>query len=207
MTASPESLLRFWFGVDLDSPAAVDERSRLWFEGSREFDGLIREHFEDLPASAKRGQLESWRLGARSNLALVLALDQLPRNLYRGSAQCFAYDSLAYEVAVTALEQGVDAELAPLEATFLYLPFEHSEDVDAQARSVSLFRNLLDRAPATHRPHFESFLGYAVRHREVIERFGRFPHRNALLGRPSTDEERSYLESGGETFGAAHPAG
>jgi uncharacterized protein (DUF924 family) len=207
MTATPESVLRFWFGDNLDSPAAVDERSRLWFEGSRDFDGLIREQFEDLPASAKQGQLDSWRLGARSNLALVLVLDQLPRNLYRGSALCFSYDSLAYEVAVTALEQGVDAELAPLEATFLYLPFEHAEDVGAQARSVSLFRSLLDRAPATHHPHFESFLSYAVRHREVIERFGRFPHRNALLGRPSTEEERSYLESGGETFGAAHPAG
>ncbi len=207
MIETPESVIDFWFGDDLDSPDAVAERCRLWFEGDPSFDELVRERFEDLPSQALQGQLDSWRLGVRSNLALVLVLDQFPRNLYRDSAQCFAYDPLAYEVAVAAIEHGFDNELAPLEATFLYLPLEHAEDVDAQARCVSLFRSLLHRAPVALRPQFESFLSYAIRHREVIGRFGRFPHRNAVLGRPSTGEERAYLESGGEAFGGASGAG
>jgi uncharacterized protein (DUF924 family) len=200
---TPESVLGFWFDDDLDSPDAVAARCRVWFEGDSPFDELIRGHFDGLPSHALRGHLDSWRHEAHSCLALVLVLDQFPRNLYRGTAQSFAYDPLAYKVAVAALERGFDRELAPLEATFLYLPLEHAEDVEAQERSVSLFRNLLDRSPAELRPRFESFLWYAIRHQEVIDRFGRFPHRNAVLGRPSTSEELSYLESGGDTFHGA----
>jgi uncharacterized protein (DUF924 family) len=140
-------------------------------------------------------------------LALVLVLDQFPRNLYRGNAQSFAYDSLAKEVAVAALGSRYDSELAPLEATFLYLPLEHCEEMEAQERCVSLFGKLVDRAPVDQRSQLESALSYAIRHREVIRRFGRFPHRNGILGRPSTAEELSYLASGGDTFGGAKGAG
>jgi uncharacterized protein (DUF924 family) len=200
LIATPESVLGFWFGDDLDSPDVVAARCRLWFERDSPFDELIRARFDGLPSRALRGLLDSWQQEARSCLALVLVLDQFPRNLYRGTAQSFAYDPLAYRVSVAALERGFDPELAPLEATFLYLPLEHAEDGESQERCVSLFRNLLDRSPAELRPQFESFLSYAIRHQEVINRFGRFPHRNAVLGRPSTSEELSYLESGGDTF-------
>jgi uncharacterized protein (DUF924 family) len=203
MITTPESLLSFWFGDELDSPEAVAERTQLWFAGDASFDGRVRERFADLPALAAAGRLDTWRKEARSSLALVLALDQLPRNLYRDGAQCFAYDSLAYELALAAIERGFDCELTALEASFLYLPLEHAEDPEAQERCVSLFRSLQDRAPPALRSHFESFLGYAIRHRDVIRRFGRFPHRNAVLGRASTEAEREYLESGGETFGGA----
>ena len=207
MTETPESVLGFWFGDDLDSPEIVAARCRLWFQGDPSFDERIRERFDTLPLRALGGGLDSWKQGARSSLALVLVLDQFPRNLYRGTVQCFACDPSAHEVAVAALERGFDTELAPLEATFLYLPLEHSEDMESQERCVSLFRNLLDRAPVELRPQFESFLEFAIRHREVIDRFGRFPHRNAVLGRPPTSEELSYLASGGDTFDGSKGAG
>jgi uncharacterized protein (DUF924 family) len=206
MSVTPESVLGFWFGDALGSPEAAAARRILWFGGDCSFDERIRERFEGLPSRALGGGLDSWRQGARSGLALVLVLDQFPRNLYRGTARAFAYDPLAREVAVAALESRFDTELAPLEATFLYLPLEHSEDLESQDRCVSLFRILLDRAPADQRSQFELSLAYAIRHREVILRFGRFPHRNAALGRPSTREELSYLESGGETFGGTKGA-
>ena len=206
MIPPPESVLGFWFGDGLDSPESVTERCRLWFQGDPSFDGQIRERFDGLPSRAQQGSLDSWQGQPRSSLALVLVLDQFPRNLFRGTSQCFAYDGLAHEIALAALERGFDTALAPLEATFLYLPLEHAEDLESQERCVSLFRGLLDRAPVELRPQFESFLSYATRHQEVIERFGRFPHRNAVLGRSSTSEELSYLEAGGDTFGGARDA-
>lgn len=203
MSVTPESVLGFWFGDGPDSPEAAAARRILWFGGDPSFDERIRKRFEGLPSRALRGGLDAWQQGARSSLALVLVLDQFPRNLYRGTAKAFAYDPLAREIAVAALGNRIDTELAPLEATFLYLPLEHSEDIEAQERCVSLFRKLLERAPVDQHPQVEASLSYAIRHREVIGRFGRFPHRNAVLGRPSTSEEISYLEAGGETFGRA----
>jgi uncharacterized protein (DUF924 family) len=200
LAADPEDLLGFWFPAPLDDPATVAERARLWFSLDADFDAEIRERFGALPARARAGGLDDWRRGPRSCLALTLVLDQLPRNLYRDTAECFAYDALAHELAQDALARGVDAALAPLEAAFLYLPLEHAEDPASQQRCVSLFRDLVSRAPAALRPQFESFVSYAVRHRDVIARFGRFPHRNRLLGRASTPQERAYLEAGGETF-------
>lgn len=201
MTPDPESVLEFWFGDDLDSAAAVEARARQWFEADAAFDDRIRERFSDLPARAQAGELDGWRGAARSSLALVLVLDQLPRNLHRDSARSFAYDPLAHEACVSAIAHGFDAQLEPLQAMFLYLPLEHAEDVESQRRCVSLLRALVARAPSELRPRFESFLDYGIRHQQVIERFGRFPHRNAVLGRTSTPAELSHLESGGDAFG------
>jgi steroid delta-isomerase-like uncharacterized protein len=131
----------------------------------------------------------------------VLALDQLPRNLFRGSARSFAYDGLALEAASAALEAGFAAKLHPLEAAFLHLPFEHAERLDCQERSVALSEALAARAPAHLGRTLESWAEFARRHRDVIVRFGRFPHRNALLGRLPTAAERAYLASGGDSFG------
>ena len=127
-------------------------------------------------------------------------LDQFPRNLYRGSPRSFAYDSAALDVCRAALARGLDSQLHPLEAVFLYLPLEHAEDLAMQEQCVSLFCRLVARAPAQLSEQFESFAGYAERHHAVIEQFGRFPHRNAALGRQSTPAEISYLRSGGESF-------
>ena len=202
-----EDILNFWFGDSLDSLDTVASRKELWFVRSDAFDRSIEARFGSLPDRALRGEFDGWSREARAALALVLVLDQFPRNLYRGSARSFEFDSKACEMALRAIEAGVDQKLHPLEASFLYLPLEHSEDLLLQDRSVELFEELVSRAPADLRPMFGEFVAYAARHREVIRQFGRFPHRNAVLRRGSTREEVVYLEAGGETFGDADAGG
>jgi len=198
-----EEILNFWFGDSLDSLDAIAARKVSWFVQSDAFDRTIATRFGSLPERALRGEFDGWSREPRPALALVLVLDQLPRNLYRGNARSFEFDSKACEIALLAIEADFDQKLHPLEASFLYLPLEHSEDLLLQDRSVELFESLVSRAPVDLRPMFEQFSVYAIRHREVIRRFGRFPHRNAVLRRRSTREELAYLESGGETFGNA----
>lgn len=200
---SPDALLDFWFGADLDAPEAVAERGRFWFEGAPEIDREIRARFAELPDLAASGALDAWRGAPRSALALVVALDQLPRNLFRGSARAFAYDGVALEAAGAALEAGFDHALHPLEAGFLYLPFEHAESLPLQERSVALFEALAARAGPVLEPTLASWADFARRHRALIARFGRFPHRNPLLGRLPTAAERAHLASGGDSFGGA----
>jgi len=206
VNTSSDAVLRTWFGTDLESPAAVAERVRSWFGGDPALDDLIHRRFGTLPARALEGHLDGWRAAPRSALARILVLDQFPRNLHRGSARAFACDAAALEAAKEALAAGADRELHPLEAAFLYLPFEHAEDRAAQAQSVSLFRQLFDRAPAPLFERFEAFLGYAEQHQAVVEQFGRFPHRNDVLGRESTAAEQEFLRSGGETFSGSNGA-
>jgi steroid delta-isomerase-like uncharacterized protein len=201
MSEGPEELLAFWFGSDLDSPAAVAERGRFWFEGGPAVDRELRRRFADLPDRAASGALDAWAAAPRSALARVLALDQLPRNLHRGSARAFAYDGLALEAAEAALAVGFDRKLHPLEAGFLYLPFEHAERESAQQRSVALFEALEAGAAPALRSVLAEWADYARRHQAVIGRFGRFPHRNAALGRIPTAAERAWLAAGGDTFG------
>jgi uncharacterized protein (DUF924 family) len=197
------AILDLWFGEDLQTPRVVVERAKCWFAADPSFDDQIRSRFGDLPDRARNGELVDWRSEARSTLALVLVLDQFPRNLNRGTVESFAYDSAALEVARDAISRELDSRLYPVEAAFLYLPFEHAEDSQCQRESVTLFRKLAERAPEGLVELFDSYLGYAERHHAVIEQFGRFPHRNSLLGRKSTPEEVEYLESGGETFSSA----
>jgi len=204
VSAVSEEVLHFWFGDSLDSLDAMATRRELWFAQRDAFDRSIEARFGSLPHRAFRGEFDGWSQEARPALALVLILDQFPRNLYRGSPRAFESDSKACEIAVFVVEAGLDRELHPVEASFLYLPLEHSEDLVVQDRSVELFEKLVSRAPVDLQPMFDQFLAYAIRHREVIRQFGRFPHRNAVLQRHSTPEEVAYLESGGETFGGAH---
>ena len=205
MDTTFEEILRFWFGNSLDSRADLAVRNELWFVQSDAFDRAIEARFGSLPDRALSGEFDEWSRELRPALALVLVLDQFPRNLYRGQARSFGFDAKAREFALSAIDAGFDQSLHPVEASFFYLPLEHSEDLLLQDRSVELFGRLIPRAPLDLRPMFENFLAYADRHREVVRQFGRFPHRNAVLGRPSTREELAYLESGGETFGRVHP--
>jgi steroid delta-isomerase-like uncharacterized protein len=201
MSEGPEALLAFWFGADLDAPAVLGERMQRWFDGGPELDRELRARFADLPDRAASGALDAWAAAPRSALARVIALDQLPRNLFRGSTRAFAYDGVALEAAEAALAAGFDRALHPLEAGFLYLPFEHAERLDAQQRSVALIEALEARAAPALRPALAEWADYARRHLAVIERFGRFPHRNAALGRVPTAAERAWLAAGGDTFG------
>lgn len=157
-----------------------------WFAKDDAFDVACRS-FEDLHHRAARGELGEWEGAAEGALALLLLLDQIPRNLYRGSAHAFATDGLALAVARRAVAAGHDRSVGMPLRTFFYLPFEHAEDLDAQRAAVALFEAAGD----------EGYTKYARIHLDVIERFGRFPHRNAVLGRTTTEEEQAFLAAGG----------
>ena len=193
-------VLEFWFGEATRSAEALGGQSARWFAKDEGFDEEIRRRFGELPGEAAAGAFDHWRTTARGSLALVLVLDQLPRNLYRGDSRAFAYDALALDTALHALERGFDQALHPVEASFLYMPLEHAEDGDLQARCVSLFESLVDDAPENLSEYLARSLDYAERHRRIVARFGRFPHRNKVLGRASNEEEDEYLASGGDRF-------
>ena len=191
----------FWFPRDLDDHDEVKARAAVWFGGASSFDKLLEERFADLPDRAAEACDTSVPLSHAEMLSLVLALDQLPRNLYRGSSRSFEYDPLALEVASQLVRTRAIEQLHPVMAAFVYLPFEHAEDRTCQEQAVDGFRGLLERASTPLKEQFAQFLQYAEMHLAVIEKFGRFPHRNRVLNRTPTAAETAYLESGGETFG------
>lgn len=189
---TPAAILDFWFAGDRDT---MQER---WFRRDEAFDAAIREGFGAYLDPARDGAFDAWTADARGALALTILLDQFPRNLHRGSPLAFASDAKARAVArQTALERQIDVALTPTERCFLYLPFEHSEAMADQDISVALYEGLRDD-PA-HRAAGGT-IAYAWRHRDVIARFGRFPHRNRALGRPDTPAEALYLAQPGSGF-------
>jgi uncharacterized protein (DUF924 family) len=189
MDDSPEAVLHFWFGAP-----PLQQRAE-WFRKSDEFDALIQERFGTLVERALGGLPAAWADGPAPRLASILVLDQFTRNIFRGSARAFAGDARALAVARAMVDDGSHLALAPLQRWFAYLPFEHSEDLAMQAQSVNLFGALATQVPA-----LAGALDYAQRHHEVIRRFGRFPHRNAPLGRASTADELLYLRQPGAGF-------
>ncbi len=184
----PATVLRFWFG---DEPLAVRGE---WFRKDPAFDQDIRERFGALVERALAGPL-GWDADPASRLAEVIVLDQFPRNLFREQARAFAGDARARTIALSLIDAGDDARLHPLQRWFAYLPLEHAEDLALQHRSVALFEAL-----AREDPSMAGALDYAERHRDVIRRFGRFPHRNRALGRESTAAELGYLAQPGSGF-------
>jgi uncharacterized protein (DUF924 family) len=194
--ASWTEVLEFWFGVP-DSPEFGRPRAA-WFVKSAAFDAEIRDRFLATHEAAAAGTLDGWGARPLGALALVVVLDQFPRNLFRGSAEAFASDAHALTLARRLVLGGrMDLALTPTQRVFLYLPFEHAESLDAQDHSVALFEGLRDQ-PAHARPN--GTIDYAWRHRAVIAQFGRFPHRNATLGRESTPAELTYLSQPGAGF-------
>ena len=190
----------FWFGSAADDSAVAAQQTRLWWIKNPVTDRAIRERFAATTAAAARGELSSWAQQPGGLLALILLTDQLPRNMYRNTPAAFEHDALAQGWALDALERGFDQRLRPIERLFLYLPLEHAESNALQARSVELFTRLFQEVAATDMETFRGFLVYALRHRSVISRFGRFPHRNQILGRDSTLEEMEFLAKPGSSF-------
>jgi uncharacterized protein (DUF924 family) len=195
-----DELLQFWFGVDPNDAAVAAVKAELWWGHGQETDELLQARFGAAASAAAADVLDHWTGSPRGRLALILLLDQLPRAIHRATPEAFAQDSKAIKVAEQGLESGADRLLRPIERLFFYLPFEHSEDLADQDRSVELFRDLAASVPENHRQTFAGFVDYAVKHREVITRFGRFPHRNLILGRESTAEEKAFLEQPGSSF-------
>lgn len=173
----PEMVVTFW----------REAGPKQWFAADAAFDEDIQDRFGKAHLTAAKGALASWENSAEGALALLLLTDQFPRNLYRHSAHAFATDAMAREIAERALARGFDAQTERNLRAFFYLPFEHHEDAGSQARAVALFEKLGDKLG----------LDYAILHADLIARFGRFPHRNAVMGRTSTPEEAAYLAQGG----------
>ena len=186
----PAEVLLFWFG----GPDGQGKRHKYWFEKDEGFDREIRSRFLALYEKAAAGGLAHWKERPADCLALIVLLDQFPRNMFRGSARAFAADPLALDAARHAVARGYDRELAPVERLFVYLPFEHSEALEDQLKACELMEPL-DAFPET-----ADVYRYAIAHRDIIRRFGRFPHRNAVLGRASTAEEIEFLKQPGSGF-------
>jgi uncharacterized protein (DUF924 family) len=188
---SPAEIIEFWFS----------ERARpLWFEKNATFDEEVRARFGAAVATACAGQLDGWTAAPESCLALAVLLDQFPRNIHRGTPRAFAADAKARAAAGIAIDRGFDQRTPLDRRCFFYLPFEHSEDRADQHRSVALFRRWAEAHHGRARDRALDQLAYVLRHQEIIERFGRFPHRNAILGRESTPEEIAFLQEPKSSF-------
>lgn len=177
--AAAEAVLSFWF---------VETKPYRWFHTDRAFDASLRARFGALHRAAAARRLDVWRAHPRHSLALIILLDQFSRNMYRGDARAFAEDAHALDIATEAIRRRFDFLYGAKERAFFYLPFMHSEDLSAQERAVALFKARLPDS---------TNLRYAVQHHAIIRRFGRFPHRNRILGRASTADETAFLERGG----------
>lgn len=193
------AVLDFWFG-ELDGQG-MPSRAMMarWFDRDDRLDTEIRDRFAAELGQAER--LNHWRSTPHGTLALVILVDQFARNIHRGSPQAFARDPLALSIAHEAIDAGTDCGLRPIERVFLYMPLEHAEDPESQERSAACFHALADEVPLELREQFRHFAAFADSHREVIQRFGRFPHRNEVLGRESTSAEIEYLSNGAPDWG------
>jgi uncharacterized protein (DUF924 family) len=190
--SSPADVLAFWFGRE-GEPGYGEFRDE-WFRKDEAFDREVTDRFGDLYEQAAAGDLDGWREEAEGCLALAIVLDQFPRNMFRGDARTHATDGQALDAAKYAIERALDRELPAFQRMFLYMPFMHAESVEDQRRSVELFEGLAAE------PGGPDVREYAVGHRDIVERFGRFPHRNAILGRETTPEEAEFLTQPGSSF-------
>lgn len=192
MNSQAQAVFDFWF-------AGTDAQRREWFQKDDAFDREIERRFGAEIAQALEGGLRAWDAeGPQAALARILLLDQFCRNVHRGTPLAFAGDHLALQAALDMIAAGADQLLPPLQRAFVYLPLEHAEDMAMQEQAVALFTRLAESAPANQ--GLAGMLDYAKRHREVIRRFGRFPHRNAILGRSSTPDELAFLQQPGSGF-------
>jgi uncharacterized protein (DUF924 family) len=193
MKVEPKAIHDFWFGgPNLNE---FGQSRKAWFVKDPVFDDEIRRRFLPALEAAERGELAHWRDEAQHCLSLIILLDQFPRNIFRDTPRAFATDAMALDAARFSVECGYDRAAEPLARIFFYLPFEHSESPDDQSRCVALVQALVDADPGR-----ADFLDYARRHRDVIARFGRFPHRNHILGRANTEAETEFLKQPGSSF-------
>lgn len=189
-------VLDFWFGDGLRQDWPSTERKDLWFGGGAEQDQTIRDRFGARVDAALAGELASWENRLPDRLALVILLDQFTRNVHRGQARAFAGDARAQQLVLRTLEAGEDSALARVGRVFLYMPLMHAEDLALQARCVERFTALHASSPPELRDKLASNLRFAEQHRDIVKRFGRFPYRNAALGRKTTAEEAEFLKNG-----------
>lgn len=200
---SPAGIHRFWFGAsarELDDAAIAQRQSKLWWAKDDGTDREIAERFVPWITRAERGELAAWADTSAGLLALVLLTDQFPRNAFRGTPQAFAFDTLARGWCRTLIDGPHYETLRPIERVFALLPLEHSESLADQDACVARMQALHAQAAPAFLETAAGYVDYAIRHRDIVARFGRFPHRNTILGRPSTPEEVAFLATPGSSF-------
>jgi uncharacterized protein (DUF924 family) len=202
MTALPtdEDVLDYWFGALDATGCAAAEHTKRWWSKDPQLDDEIRTRFGLLHGAALSGNLTSWRDTPRGTLAYVVVLDQFSRNMYRDTADMFSGDALALAAALSGIDRGLDRALRLDERSTFYMPLMHSEQVSLQERCVQLYRDFADEVSGSSRANLLSRVSYAERHRDIVRKFGRFPHRNALLGRISSPAEIEFLKGRGSSF-------
>lgn len=195
-----EDVLDFWFGELNELGCSSPEHRQRWWTKSKTFDEALRSHFLHDYEAIVAGEREAWRNTARGALAFIIVLDQFSRNMFRGTPEMFAADELAREVCREGLDADFDAELSFDERLFFYLPLAHSEEMVDHHRSIELLSGLVDSCTESLEGDARNYLDFAESHKAIVERFGRYPHRNATLGRASTPEETEFLKEPGSAF-------
>jgi uncharacterized protein (DUF924 family) len=196
-----EAILGFWFKEQELSAPQIDRRMDVWFGEDEAFDLECREDYSADVEMASAGALDHWADDPRGRLALILLLDQFRRNIFRGTAEAFEYDKAALKLCVEGAREKKDKGLTPIQQAFFYMPLQHAESPRVQEKSVAIFNRLAEAVTPTHRETFETMATFAELHRDIVEQFGRFPHRNKLLGRKNTSEEDEYLAGDSPDFG------
>jgi uncharacterized protein (DUF924 family) len=198
--STSEKILNYWFGSLTDPSDYPSDKASMWFSGKELVDKEIRDRFSATLHQATQNELDEWADTPRGRLALIVLLDQFTRNIYRDDGQAFAYDHLARKLALEGIVKGHDRALYPVERIFFYLPFEHAENRDLQVLSVALFQQIVEETSGEMRTKALSYLKYAGLHKVIVDRFGRYPHRNKLLGRDSTADEIEFLKQPNSSF-------
>jgi len=196
-----DAILSFWFKEHELSAPQIDRRMDIWFSEDPLFDHEIEKEFADEVAKACKGKLDHWAAKPTGRLALIILIDQFRRNMHRNTAKAFSHDRLALKLCVEGAMAKGDKGLTPIQKVFFYMPLQHAESAKVQAKSVELYRRLAESVSATQRETFETVAQFAELHKDIIDQFGRFPHRNKLLGRENTPEEDEYLAGDSPDFG------
>jgi len=200
MVEQIEDILEYWFGMGKTATAVANEKKTLWWSKNDDIDMEIINRFAATTEAAVNDELDDWEDSSRGLLALIICTDQFSRNMYRDTPRAFSGDPVALGYARQCVVSRADQQLKPIERVFAYLPFEHSEERAEQQRSLDLFQALAASVGADETALFEGYYQYAIRHYEIVDRFGRFPHRNQMLQRQSTDDELNFLEQPGSSF-------
>lgn len=197
---TPQEILDLWFGPLPDHQTYPQAKSKLWFIKSEDTDKMLRDQFTEALTQAQAGGFQAWEADPRQRLALIILLDQFSRNIYRNDPRAFAADARALALAKDGIAKGMDRQLKLIERVFFYLPLEHDESMESQDLSIKVFEAVRAEAEGDFVPQADNFLDYAHQHRDVIVRFGRYPHRNKILGRADTEDEAAFLAKPGSGF-------
>ena len=196
-----EAVLSFWFKEQALTAPQIDHRMETWFNEDPEFDREIKKEFSEDISAASAGKLDHWAAEPEGRLALIILIDQFRRNIYRNTAKAFSKDKLALKFCIEGAMEKKDQSLTPIQRVFFYMPLQHTESRKVQAKAVDLYNRLAELVSPTYRETFLTVAQFAELHKDIIDQFGRFPHRNELLGRENTAEEAEYLASDSPDFG------